>query len=115
MESIDADKGIKKKMQEKLGPTANQTPFLMYFSELDDLRRVDRGNFHHLLSDILLLTISAMLCGVNEWPSVITFGKNQLGWLRGFGSFSKGIPSQDTLERVFAATTNGKPLVAQAK
>ncbi len=102
-------------MQEKLGPTANQTPFLMYFSELDDLRRVDRGNFHHLLSDILLLTISAMLCGVNEWPSVITFGKNQLGWLRGFGSFSKGIPSQDTLERVFAATTNGKPLVAQAK
>jgi predicted transposase YbfD/YdcC len=44
-----------------------------------------------------------MLCGVNDWPSVVLFGELQLEWLRKFGSFSKGIPSQDTLERVFAA------------
>ncbi len=90
-------------MQDKTGPKANKTSFLMYFSGLEDPRRTDRGNFHHLLSDILLLTISAMLCGVNDWPSVITFGENQLAWLRKFGQFSNGIPSQDTLERVFAA------------
>lgn len=90
-------------MQEKTGPEADNTPFLMYFSELEDPRRTDKGNFQHRLSDILLLTISAMLCGVDDWPSVITFGENQLGWLRKFGSFTKGLPSQDTLERVFSA------------
>lgn len=90
-------------MQEKTGPETNKTPFLMYFSKLEDPRRTNKGNFQHSLSDILLLTISAMLCGVEDWPSVITFGKNQLDWLRKFGSFNNGIPSQDTLERVFAA------------
>lgn len=90
-------------MQEKTGPGASKIPFLMNFSDLKDPRRTTKGNFQHLLSDILLLTISAMLCGVNDWPSVITFGESQLEWLKKFGNFSNGIPSQDTLERVFAA------------
>ncbi len=75
----------------------------MYFSELEDPRRTSKGNFKHPLSDILLLTVSAMLCGVDDWPSVITFGKNQLDWLKKFGRFENGLPSQDTLERVFSA------------
>jgi predicted transposase YbfD/YdcC len=90
-------------MQKKSGPEKNKTPFLMHFSELEDPRRTSKGNFQHLLSDILLLTISAMLCGVDDWPSVITFGKNQLEWLKKFGGFKNDLPSQDTLERVFAA------------
>ena len=90
-------------MQDNAAPAGKKTPFLMHFSELEDPRRTDRGNFSHLLSDILLLTVSSMLCGVNDWPSVIAFGEIQLEWLKKFGSFSKGIPSQDTLERVFAA------------
>lgn len=90
-------------MQKKSGPEENKIPFLMHFSELEDPRRTSKGNFQHLLSDILLLTISAMLCGVDDWPSVITFGKNQLEWLKKFGGFKNGLPSQDTLERVFAA------------
>lgn len=90
-------------MQQKSGLEANKTSFIVYFSELQDPRRTNKGNFHHLLSDILLLTVSAMLCGINEWPLVITFGESQLEWLRKYGQFSKGIPSQDTLERVFAA------------
>ena len=98
----DATKALKK-MQDNAAPEGKKTPFLMHFSELEDPRRTDRGNFSHLLSDILLLTVSAMLCGVNDWPSVIAFGEIQLEWLKKFGPFSKGIPSQDTLERVFAA------------
>lgn len=90
-------------MQNKTGPGTSKTPFTVHFSELQDPRRTNRGNFHHLLSDILLLTVSAMLCGINEWSSVITFGESQLDWLRKHGSFPKGIPSQDTLERLFAA------------
>lgn len=90
-------------MQEKRALSTHNTPFLMYFSELEDPRRTNKGNFQHTLSDILLLTISAMLCGVDDWPSVITFGKLQFEWLKKFGNFSNGVPSQDTLERVFAA------------
>lgn len=90
-------------MQDKTGPQTSKTPFTIHFSALQDPRRTNKGNFHHLLSDILLLTVSAMLCGINEWSSVITFGESQLDWLRKHGSFSKGIPSQDTLERVFSA------------
>lgn len=90
-------------MRNKTGPKTGRTPFTVHFSGLQDPRRTNKGNFHHLLSDILLLTVSAMLCGINEWSSVITFGESQLDWLRKHGSFSKGIPSQDTLERVFAA------------
>lgn len=90
-------------MQDQTARGASQTPFTMHFSKLEDPRRTSKGNFQHLLSDILLLTLSAMLCGINDWPSVITFGECQLDWLRKHGTFKKGIPSQDTLERVFAA------------
>jgi len=64
-------------MPEKTGPEIKKTPYLMYFSEIEDPRRTNKGNFHHQLSDILLLTITAMLCGVDDWPSVITFGKKR--------------------------------------
>ena len=85
------------------GPEAKRTHFETFFSKLKDPRRTDRGNLRHLLSDILLLTISAMISGASDWQLVKTFGENQLPWLKTFGSFSNGIPSADTLERFFAA------------
>lgn len=93
-------------MTKETARKANATQFSVHFSELKDPRRTEKGNFHHLLSDIFLLTISAMLCGASEWSLVKTFGENQLEWLRKFGTFSKGIPSTDTLERVFAVLDN---------
>lgn len=43
-----------------------------------------------------------MVCGATEWSLIRTFGESQLSWLNRFGSFSNSIPSEDTLERVFA-------------
>ena len=37
-----------------------------------------------------------------KWGMVRTFGLNQLPWLKQYGTFGYGIPSTDTLERVFA-------------
>ncbi|GAB1451011.1 ISAs1-like element ISEc26 family transposase [Draconibacterium sp.] len=85
------------------GPEVKQTHFESFFSELKDPRRTNKGNLRHLLSDILFLTISAMLCGAGDWELVRTFGEEQLTWLRKFGTFANGAPSTDTLERVFAA------------
>jgi hypothetical protein len=42
------------------------------------------------------------MCGADNWELVEVFGKNQLDWLKSRGNFSDGIPSSDTLGRVFA-------------
>ncbi len=74
-----------------------------HFLKLKDPRRVHKGNLQHELSDIILLTVSAVLSGVDCWELVVLFGKSQISWLKKYGNFSNGIPSNDTLERVFAA------------
>ena len=80
-----------------------QTLLEKHFSALEDPRRTNKGNLQHLLSDIVLLTVSAMLCGVDNWELVKVFGDNQLDWLKKHGDFSNGIPSSDTVGRLFAA------------
>jgi hypothetical protein len=81
-----------KKMTTTAGPEVKQTHFESFFSELKDPRRTNKGNLRHLLSDILFLTISAMLCGASDWELVRTFGEEQLTWLRKFGTFANGAP-----------------------
>lgn len=76
--------------------------FSRIFVEVTDPRRTSKGNYRHKLSDILLLVISAVLCGANDWDEIELFGKEQEQWLRGYGDFSNGIPSHDTINRVFS-------------
>lgn len=68
---------------------------------MEDPRENTRGNFKHELEDILFLVISAVICGLNDWCDIEMFGKGQLVWLRKFFPFKNGIPSHDTLGRVF--------------
>jgi hypothetical protein len=74
-----------------------------YFSTLEDPRRTDLGNFTHLLSDILLLVITGVLCGCDKWETIHIFGESQEDWLKEYGCFDKGIPSIDTTRRVFSS------------
>ena len=74
-----------------------------YFSNLEDSRRTDKGNFTHLLSDIILLVITGVLCGGDKWETIHIFGESQEDWLKEYGSFSNGIPSIDTMRRVFSS------------
>lgn len=69
---------------------------------MKDGRTTSRGNLKHELVDILFLVISAAVCGLNEWVEIEEFGKGQLSWLRNFFPFKNGIPSHDTLGRVFS-------------
>ena len=70
---------------------------------MSEPRRTSRGNFRHQLHDILLLVFSAVLCGANEWEEIEDFGVEEQEWLCQYGSFRFGIPSHDTVNRVFAA------------
>lgn len=61
------------------------------------------GRTAHELTDILFLTLCAVLCGMDDWESIEEWGKEREDWLRQFVEVKNGIPSHDTISRVFAA------------
>lgn len=71
------------------------------FSDMPDPRVVGRTD-HHLL-DILVLTVCAVLCGADDWEAVEMWGEAKLDWLRQTIPLKNGIPSHDTIGRLFAA------------
>jgi predicted transposase YbfD/YdcC len=62
--------------------------------------RVDRTKAHDLL-DILVLSVMAVICGAEGWEDIETFGRLRKDWLRQFIPLRNGIPSHDTISRVF--------------
>ncbi len=71
-----------------------------HFSDIDDPRR-DHGK-RHVLEEILVLTICAVICGADSFVAVEAFGKAKLDFLRRFLTLPNGIPSHDTIGAVFA-------------
>jgi predicted transposase YbfD/YdcC len=74
---------------------------LKYFAELRD-PRIER-NREHLLEEILLIAIAAVLSGAESWNDMADYGKSKQEWLKTFLSLPSGIPSHDTFNRVFTA------------
>jgi predicted transposase YbfD/YdcC len=73
---------------------------LRLFDGVDD-PRVERTKLHHL-TDILVITLCAVICGADTWTEVELFGWAKVEWLRTFLALPHGIPSHDTFGRVFA-------------
>ena len=63
--------------------------------------RVERTKLHSL-KDIIGLTICAVLSGCNDWEEIELYGENKEQWLKQFLSLPNGIPSHDTINRLFA-------------
>ena len=74
---------------------------LKYFAELRD-PRVER-NREHLLEEILLIAIAAVLSGAESWNDIADYGEDKREWLQTFLTLPGGIPSHDTFNRVFSA------------
>lgn len=74
--------------------------FLDYFSSMED-PRIDRHKLHSLPS-ILFLTVCAVLSGCNDWDEIEEYGIEKESWLKKYVDFANGIPSHDTINRVFA-------------
>jgi predicted transposase YbfD/YdcC len=72
-----------------------------YFAALPD-PRIDRTK-KHLLVDIVVITICAVIAGADSWEEIAAFGQSKEAWLRRFLTLPEGIPSHDTFYRVFAA------------
>lgn len=68
-------------------------------SQIED-PRINRRKLHEL-TDIILLALLAVICGAESWESIELFGKSKEEYLRGFLKLPNGIPSHDTIERLF--------------
>ncbi|MCY2990946.1 MAG: ISAs1 family transposase [Planctomycetota bacterium] len=82
--------------------------FHQHFSVVDD-PRIDRSKCH-LLTDILFLAVCATIAGADGPSDIADFGRQQIQWLRKFITLPNGIPSHDTIGRVFSLI---KPLQFQ--
>jgi predicted transposase YbfD/YdcC len=76
-------------------------PLLTHFVDLKD-PRVDRTKYHRLL-DILGISLCATLSGADSFVAIEQFGHAKVKWLKTFLELPNGIPSHDTIGRVFAA------------
>jgi len=70
-----------------------------HFEELED-PRVERTRKHSLV-DILCLSICAVIAGAEGWEDIEEFGLQKEAWLRRHLRLENGIPSHDTISRVF--------------
>jgi predicted transposase YbfD/YdcC len=82
--------------------------FLSHFTCLED-PRIERQKLHSL-TDILFLTLCAVLSGCNDWDEIEEYGIEKEDWLKNYINLPNGIPSHDTINRVFSRL---KPKVLQ--
>jgi predicted transposase YbfD/YdcC len=68
--------------------------------ELADARR-GQGR-RHRLADIIVIALSAAICGADSWVEVEMFGLAKESWFRERLELAHGIPSHDTFGRVFS-------------
>jgi predicted transposase YbfD/YdcC len=62
-----------------------------------------QGRCEHKLIDIIIIAVCGMITGAESWVEVETFGKEREAWLATVLELPNGIPSHDTIGRVFAA------------
>lgn len=74
--------------------------FVEHFSVIED-PRIDRKKLHNF-QDILVITLCAVICGADTWEGISNFGRAKYDWFKTFLELPNGIPSHDTLCRVFS-------------
>ena len=80
--------------------TADSLVFTAYFSDVSD-PRIQRCKEHRLLG-IIGLTICAVIAGADTFTGIERFGRARKPWLEQFLELNNGIPSHDTLGRVWS-------------
>ncbi len=71
------------------------------FGTIDDPR--SHINKLHDLVDILLIGIISVICGAETWKQMVEFANSKEDFLRKFLKLENGIPSEDTINRLFSS------------
>ncbi len=80
--------------------TSPSSSLLSHFETLEDPRTAYL--IEHPLLDIVVLTICAIICGAETWEEIEEYGQIKVEWLKTFLALPNGIPSHDTISRVFS-------------
>lgn len=73
---------------------------LKHFSKVKDPRMIKKC--HHRLVDIIIIVVCASLCRYDDsWEAIEEFGNFKKEWFKKFLELPNGIPSHDTMRRVF--------------
>lgn len=73
---------------------------LDYVSTVTDIRQEKK--VLHKMMDIIMLVFFAMLGNADEWVEMEMFGREHEDFLRNYLELPNGIPSHDTIQRVYA-------------
>jgi hypothetical protein len=74
-------------------------PLSQHFITITDPRQDNKA---HLLIDIIMVAICAVLAGCEGWIEIAAFGVERQEWFKKFLVLPNGIPSHDTFGRVFS-------------
>ena len=77
----------------------NNTSIIKAFSSVED-PRIDRTKKHKLI-DIITISLCSIICGSEGWEDIEFFGNERREWFETFLDIPNGIPSHDTIRRVF--------------
>jgi len=69
------------------------------FDKLPEFR-VERTRRHKLI-DTVFISLCATICGFDGWEEIELFAKSKESWFRRFLELPNGIPSHDTIRRIF--------------
>ena len=59
------------------------------------------GMVSYPLDEVLLATLVGVVCGADDWEGVEEVATGALDWLRGFLSFADGVPTAQTMRKLF--------------
>jgi predicted transposase YbfD/YdcC len=86
------------KKERKMTPML-RTTIAEHFGQVKDPRQ---HQVDHLLIEIITIAVCGVVCGADSWVEVEEFGKAKELWFRTFLLLPHGIPSHDTVGRVFS-------------
>lgn len=81
-------------------PTMGAKPLVEWLDDIDDPRRAGYALRHDLV-EILVIAIAGIASGAENFEDVFDWATMKETWLRRFLNLPHGIPSADTLNRVF--------------
>jgi len=76
--------------------------FHEHFAVLTDPRCPFAPNSRHLLMDILVIAVCAVISGAEGWEDIEEYGKANTAWLGDLLDLPHGIPGHDTFRRVLS-------------
>ena len=82
-----------------MADTENNVSLIGCMQEVPDPRAP--YNQKHKFLDIIIIAITAILCGMDTWNEIEDWANSKKDWLERFLELPGGIPSHDTINRVF--------------